>query len=196
MREESGLALAEFMISAAILISLSAGLFNMLANVQSISGYQTEVLSVTENARVAMSAIGRYITQAGNNPLSAAFTPVAITSATQVRLCADLTGAAGGSQGDADGDILDANEDITIRYNQNNRRIELVAENGTVQTLANYISGFSLQYFDANGAVTAVGADVRRIRISISGSSGVADPRTKKTFGLTLTSDFTMPNRG
>jgi hypothetical protein len=196
IREEGGLALAEFLISTAIVMTLSAGLFNMLTDAQSTSGYHTEVLGVTENTRVAMSTIGRFISQAGNNPLGAAITPVTITSATQVQLCADLTGSAGGGQGDPDGDILDANENVTIRYSPNDRSIELVDGNGTVQTLANYISDFSLEYLDAGGNVTAIGANVRTIRVSISGSSTAANPRTKKTFGFTIAGDFTMPNRG
>jgi Tfp pilus assembly protein PilW len=194
--KERGFALTEFLISTVVILILSAGLFNMLTDVQSTSGYQTEVLKVMENTRTAMNVIGRDIMQAGNNPLSAAFSPVTMTSSTQVQLCADLTGLAGGSQGDPDGDILDENENITIRHNQNNRSIELVAGNGTVQTLADHISGFTLQYLDADGNTAAVAADVRLIRVSISGSSTVANPRTRKTFGLTITGDFILPNQG
>ncbi len=194
-REKNGFGLAEFLISTVVVMAISAGVFQMLSYVQSTSGYQTEVLGVTENTRVAMSTLGRYILQSGNNPLSAAFNPVTITGTTQVQLCSDLTGSAGGNQGDPDGDILDAEEDVTVRYNQNDGSIELVASDGTVQTLARYISGFNLQYFDSNGNTTGVAADVRLIRVTISGSSNVADPRTGKRFGLTLTSDFTLPNR-
>jgi len=194
--KESGFALAEFLISTVIVLGLSAGVFTMLTNVLSTSGYQTEVLSVMENTRVAMSTIERYIVQAGNDPRSLGFAPVTITSSTQVQLCSDLTGSAGGNQGDPDRDILDANEDVTIRYNSTGRSIELVARDGTVQTLARYISGFSLAYFDRNGAATTVGADVRTIRITINGTSAVANPRTRKTFGLTLTGVATLPNRG
>lgn len=196
MQKESGFALAEFLISTVVIMILSAGLFTMLTDAQSTSGYQTEVLSVTENTRTAMNIIGRDIMQAGNNPLSVSFVPVTIAGETQVQLCADLTGSAGGSQGDPDGDILDANENITIRYNQANRSIELVAGDGTVQTLADHISGLSLQYFDASGNTTADADSVRAIRVSISGSSTVANPRTHKTFGLTVTGDFTLPNLG
>ncbi len=194
--KESGFALAEFLISTVIVLGLSAGVFSMLTNVLSTSGYQTEVLSVMEHTRVAMSTIERYIVQAGNNPRSAAFTPVTITSATQVQLCSDLTGSAGGNQGDADGDISDANENITIRYNSTGRSIELVAADGTVRTLARYISGFALEYLDKNGSATTVGANVRTIRITINGTSAVANAHTRKTFGLTLTGVATLPNRG
>jgi type II secretory pathway component PulJ len=196
MPKESGFAFTEFLISTVVIMILSAGLFTMLTDMQSTSGYQTEVLNVMENTRTAMNVIGRDIMQTGNNPLSAAFTPVTITSESQVQLCADLTGLAGGSQGDPDGDILDANENITIRHNQNNHSIELVAGDGTVQTLADHISGLTLQYFDASGTATTVAANVRLIRVSISGSSTVANPRTHKTFGLTITGDFNLPNQG
>jgi hypothetical protein len=196
MRKEGGFGLVEFLISTLVIVSISAGLFTMLTDMQANSGYQTEVLSVTENTRTAMNAIGRYIVQAGSNPRSASFTPVTITGSTQVRLCSDLTGSSGGNQGDADGDIMDADENVTIQYNSTGRSIELVDGSGTVQTLAYYISGFSLHYYDKNGNTTTVGNDVRKINVSISGASTVAHPRTKKTFGLTLTSDFTLPNRG
>ena len=194
--KESGFALAEFLVSTVIVLGLSAGVFTMLTNVLSTSGYQTEVLSVMEHTRVAMSTLERYIVQAGNNPRSAAFTPVTITSATQVQLCSDLTGSAGGNQGDPDGDIGDANEDVTIRYNATGRSIELVAADGTTRTLAQYISGFALEYLDQNGSATTDGANVRTIRITINGTSAVANARTGKTFGLTLTGVATLPNRG
>jgi hypothetical protein len=195
IRKESGFGLVEFLMSALVVVTLSAGIFSILTDMQSTSGYQSEVLSVTENTRVAMSTLERLIVQAGNNPSSASFTPVTITGSTQVQLCADLTGSSGGSQGDPDGDILDVDENVTIQYNATARSIELVAGDGTTQTLANYISGFSFQYYDENGNTTTVGADVRKIKVTISGASSVANPRTKKTFGLTLTSDFTLPNR-
>jgi hypothetical protein len=195
-QEESGFGLVEFLMSTLVVMSLSAGIFTILTDMQSNSGYQAEVVSVMENTRVVMSTLGRYIVQAGSNPRAASFTPVTITSSTQVQICADVTGSSGGSQGDPDGDILDTDENVTMRYDQTARSIELVDGNGTIQTLANYISAFTLNYFDKDGNVTTVGADVRKIRVTISGSSTVANPRTKKRFGLTLTSDFTLPNRG
>jgi Tfp pilus assembly protein PilW len=191
-----GFSLVEFLVSVVILMVLSAGIFTMLTDAQGTTGYQTEVLSTMENTRIAMSVLGRYIVQAGNNPKEAAFTPVTITSATQVQLCSDLTGSAGGSQGDPDGDILDSDENITIRYNSNARTIELVDGSGTSRNLARNISAFSMTYLDATGASTSNGANVRSVRIAISGASNVANPRTQKTFGQTLTGVFTLPNRG
>lgn len=191
-----GFSLVEFLVSATILLVLSAGVFTMLTDAQGTSGYQGEVLEVMENSRLTMSVLGRYIIQAGNNPRSASFTPLTITGATQVRLCADLTGSAGNDQGDPDGDILDADEDVTIRYNSGAKSLELVDRNGTVRTLARTIAGFSMEYLNANGAATTVATDVRSIRVTLTGLSSAANPRTGKTFGQTVTGLFTLPNQG
>jgi Tfp pilus assembly protein PilW len=193
---ERGFAMAEFLVSIVIVMSLAAGIFTLLKDVQGTSGYQTEVLSVMENTRVAMNVLERFIVQAGNNPRGASFTPVTITSSTQVQLCTDQTGSLGGDQGDPDGDNLDPNENVTIRYDAGTKSIELVSGDGTVQTLANFISAFSLQYFDKNGSTTTVGGNVYRIRVSVTGSSDTVNPVTRKGFGMTLTSDFTLANRG
>ncbi len=194
-RREGGFGAAEFLVSTVVVMGISVGIFHMLTGVQAASGYQTEVLSVTENVRVGMSTIEHYILQAGNDPRGVGFTPLAITGTDQLQLCTDLTGLAGGDRGDPDGDILDADENVTIRYRLDQRAIQLVAGDGSVRVLARYISGLSFQYFDKNGTVTANAADVRKIRITVSGASAVKNPRTGKIFGLTLSSDFTVQNR-
>lgn len=193
-----GFSLVEFLVSVVVLMVLSAGIFTMLTDAQGTTGYQSEVLGVMENTRIAMNVLGRYIVQTGNNPRAAAFAPVTITSATKVRLRSDITGSAGinSSQGDPDGDITDADEDITIQYNSNARTIELVNGSGAVRDLAQNISAFSMEYLNASGTATSVDADVRSIRVNISGASTVANPSTRKTFGQTLTGVFTLPNRG
>jgi type II secretory pathway component PulJ len=193
---EAGFALSEFLVATLIVLTLSAGIFTLLKDIQGTSGYQTEVLSINDNVRTAMNSLERIIVQAGNNPLNASFNPVTITSSTQVQLCTDQTGSSGGNQGDPDGDILDANENLTVGYNSTARSIELTAGDGTVQTLANYISAFSLQYFDKDGNATTTGANVRRIRVTVTGQSTMVNPVTRKGYGITLTSDFTLPNRG
>jgi hypothetical protein len=199
--EENGFALVEFLISSIVVLIMSGGIFMMLTDVQSTSGYQSEVLSVMENTRVAMRALEHYIVQTGNNPKGATFAPITITDATKVQLCSDLTGSAGGDQGDPDGDILDAEEDVTIQYIGANTdpdkayTIEFVTKDGT-QTLARGITSLNMEYLDANGNSTTTAADIRKIRVTITGSSAKPNPRTHKTFGITLNGDFTLPNQG
>jgi hypothetical protein len=192
--DEAGFGLAEFLISTVILLVISAGVFTLMADMQSSAGYQSEVQGVLGNSRIGMEMIEHYILQAGNNPRSAVLTPVTITSSTEVRLQSDLTGSSGGGQGDPDGDIADPDEDVIIRYNSTDKTIELVLADGTVQTIASYISAFSFTYLDATGAVTATANDVRMIRVAISGASTRSNPRTHKTFGIALASDFKLQN--
>jgi hypothetical protein len=149
-----------------------------------------------ENTRVAMNVLERLIVQAGNNPHNASFTPVTITSSTEVQLCTDQTGSLGGDQGDPDGFIDDSNENVTIRYDAGTRSIELVGGDGTIQTLANFVSAFSLQYYDKNGSATTVGGNVQRIKVTITGASTSVNPVTRKGFGMSLSSDFILANRG
>lgn len=195
--QEKGFALAEFLISTIIVLGLSAGVFTMLADVQRTSGYQGEVVSVMQNTRVAMKTLERYITRAGNNPGAIAMAPVTIVgnANNSVRLCSDLTGSAGNNQGDADGDILDQDEDVTFSIAGNTLSI---TDNNAVVTrvVAANISNMALQYFDNTGTPTTIGANVAMIGVTITGASTAKNPRTDKPFGYVLTSRFTLPNRG
>jgi hypothetical protein len=143
-----------------------------------------------------MDTLDRIVRQAGNNPTKAAFQGVAITSSTEARFCADLTGSAPGQpdKGDPDGDILDAGEDVIIRYDAAARELRLVT-GGSTQPLASYIGAFDMQYFDANGAVTTAGANVRRVRVTVTGASTLPNPQTGHFFTMRQTSDIELAAR-
>jgi Tfp pilus assembly protein PilW len=195
---DSGFSLAEFLISTLMLLIISSAVFSLIGGSQKTASYQTEVQAVMDNTRIAMDTVERYLRQAGNDPAGTGLVGIAITSASEVRILADLTGSAGGGnpdKGDPDGDTGDSGEDVTIRYNSAARSIEVVPGAGSAQPITNYISGFSMQYFDAAGTATMVGADVRRIQLTISGESIVPDPQTGQRFGMTLRSDVQIKNR-
>jgi Tfp pilus assembly protein PilW len=192
---ESGFSLVEFLIAAVILVALGATAFSAMAEMQRTASYQTEVQSVNQNLRIAMDTLSRYVKQAGNNPRAAAFEGITITGATQVRLRADVTGLAGGNLGDSDGDTADLDEDVTIRFNAAQRSIEMVLPNGDTRSIANYVTGFSMQYFDRLGVATGVGADVRRIRITITAGTLVAHPQTHRIYRITEASDVQVATR-
>jgi type II secretory pathway pseudopilin PulG len=196
-RGEAGFSLVEFLISSTILVVLGASVFSAITDIGRTASYQTEVQTVLQNTRVGMDTIARRIKQAGNNPLSAAFEGITIGGAHQVQIRSDLTGSAPGqpNKGDPDGDTNDLDENVTFRYDANGRAIEMVLGDGTVCRIANYISAFSMQYFDATGSATAVGANVRRIRVAISGATTLANPKTGQTYGITLTEDIDVSTR-
>lgn len=194
---DAGFSLVEFLMSTLVLLAVSAGVFRMMAETQRNASYQTEVQAVLENTRIAMDTLERYIKQAGNNPNNAAFEPVTITSSSQVRLRSDLTGSAVGQpdKGDPDGDTSDVGEDVTITYSSSNHQIIATPQGGTAQPIADYVSGLTLEYFDATGVATTTGANVRKIRITINGASTLAHPQTGKTYSIQMVSDVQIANR-
>ena len=190
---ESGFTIAELLTSAFILLVISASVFRSLSDTQSSAAYQSEVQAVLDNTRIAMQLIERHIRQAGNDPLEAGINGITIIGVGQLRIQSDLTGSSGAGnpdKGDPDGDIADSNEDVTIRYNGTTRTLEIVPEGGPAQTVASCISALSFQYFDANGNITNIGSEVRRITVSISGSSLQPNIQTREQFGVQITSDI------
>jgi type II secretory pathway pseudopilin PulG len=194
---EGGFSIVEFLVSTLVLLAISAATFTMLARTQRASVYQTEVQAVLENSRIAMETAERLIRQAGNDPLNTGFAGVTITDATHVRLRSDLTGAAAGNpdKGDPDGDTNDSGEDVTLQYNSGTSSVEIVPNGGSAQPIANYITNFSMQYFDANGTATSDGTAVRRVRISLTAGTTLAHPQTGKTYSLQVASDVQLTTR-
>jgi hypothetical protein len=192
-KSQSGFGLAEFLMSSLILLIATWSVFGMLKDVQRNAGYQTEVQSVLNNTRLAIQTVGRYLRQAGNDPLGRGQSGITIVSAAEVRIKSDLTGSAGSGnpdKGDPDGDTSDSGEDLTIRYNSATRSLEIVTASGAVQIVAGYISGISFRYYDSSGGPVATGNDVRRINVTVSGTSLLPDPVTRRCFGVRLSSDF------
>jgi len=186
---QSGFTLVELLVSTVILLFVSAAVFSVSAEIQRAASYQAEVQSVLNNTQIAMQILQRYIRQAGNDPLGCGVTGITIVSSAEMRLKSDLTGSAAPGnpdKGDPDGDTDDSSESITIRYNSKTQSLEIIPEGGSAQIVASYISGLTFRYYDADGATTAIGAKVRKVGISISGSGSMPDPRTHRIFGMQL----------
>ncbi len=195
---ETGFSLVEFLVATFVLLTISAGTFGILADVQRAASFQTEVQEVLDNARVALDATERYIRGAANDPRCTGFSGIAITGATEVQLRSDVTGSAGAGnpdKGDPDGDVQDAGEDVVIRYNSSSRSLEVVSGGGPAQPVASSISAFAMQYFDADGTPTSSGSQARRVRVSVSAVSTLPDPRTGQAFGISLSRDMNIRSR-
>jgi Tfp pilus assembly protein PilW len=190
---QSGLGLAEFLVSILILLVIAASVFGLLSEIQRKTGYQAEVQSVLNNTQLAMQMVGRYIRQAGNDPLDSGFTGITIMDPSRIGIASDLTGSespGNPDKGDPDGDTLDSGEDVIIRCNSATRSLEIVPRGSSAQVVAGYISGLSFQYYDSNGGAAAAASDVRIIKVTISGTSLLPDPDTHTSFGVQLSSDF------
>jgi Tfp pilus assembly protein PilW len=193
--DDSGFSLVEFVISSVILLVVCASIFSVLAETQRSASYQSEVQSVLENTRMALETVERFIRQAGNDPVGTGMAGLTIVSSSEIRLRSDLTGSAGADKGDPDGDTSDSGEDVTIRYDGSARSLEVISHPGSAQAVANYVSAFSMHYYDSAGAATTAGAEVRRIRIEITGATTLASPQTREIFSLQLASDVQLARR-
>jgi hypothetical protein len=190
---EPGFSLPEFLLSSLILMIIAGSVFTLLSQTQRSASYQVEIQGVLESTRYAMMTLERILQQAGNDPKETSLVGISEMSSTQVRVKSDLTGSGSTAtpsepdKGDPDGDVLDANEDVMISYTGGSRTISVGG-----QPLAGNISAFSLEYFDKNGATTATGADVTRIRVTITGLSPVNDPQTGRPFTMRIASDVKL----
>jgi hypothetical protein len=75
------------------------------------------------------------------------------------------------------------------------RTLELVSSGGSAQPFANYITAFSLQYYDAVGAATNVGDEVRSISVDIAAATTLLHPQTRRAFGIRLSSVVQISSR-
>ncbi len=192
---ESGFSLVEFLISTLVLLLVATAVFAMLAETQRAASYQSEVQAVMDNSRVALETLERILRQAGNNPQDTALMPITIVSPTEVRIQSDLTGSATPDKGDPDGDILDSGEDLTVRYNAGARTIEVIPNGGSAMAVANHISAFAIDWFDASGAATVNGAAATRARIRLTATTTVRDPQTGQVFGMQQACDVQIQSR-
>lgn len=190
-RSEKGFSLVEFLLSAMIFILLSASVFTILAEVQQDANYQPEIQAVMDNARIALQTVEKYLRQAGNDPFGAGFQGITIINDHEVQVRSDIKGSQGASnpnKGDPDGDILDSDENVTLRFNPSTSSIEVVS-GGTAQIICNHIQKLSFKYYDADGNITADGRRVRKITVAVSSIGDVPHMRTRQFFGLELQSE-------
>lgn len=172
--DSSGFTLAEFLVASTILLIISAPLFGSLNSIQKAASEQAEIQQIQDNMRVALQTAMRCIRGAGNDPFAAGFERVSPISETEVRIRSDLTGSEAPGRpdkGDPDGDIMDSGEDILLRYNNPRQRLEMVRGTGPAQIVADNISGFAIQYLNADGEPAPDGTNVRTIRIRIRGTA-------------------------
>jgi hypothetical protein len=165
--------------------------FTLLTDLQQESSYQSETQAVLDNTRIAMQTAEKYLRQAGNDPFASGFAGITIIGDREVQVRADLKGSLGPSnpdKGDPDGDVNDADESVTLRFNPANKSFEVVST-GTAQLVGNHIYALLFRYYDADGNPTTDGSRVRRIAVTISGVADYPHPRTGRTFGVKLQSD-------
>jgi type II secretory pathway pseudopilin PulG len=196
--DPAAFSLIEFMIATMITLVAAGALFALLAHTQRAAFTQADMQEVMDDARIAMDLVARFVRHSANDPHHAGFEGITIISATEVRLRSDITGSAGTSdpdKGDPDGDTNDAYEDVRIRFNPADRTIDVIPEGGSAQAIASRISAFELRYLDAGGHETSIGSEVRRIRVTITGTGSLPAPVTGLCFSMQIACDVRVATR-
>jgi len=185
---ERGFTIVELVVGLAIgLILLGVAVKIFLVQQRSYS-VQEQLSEMQQNIRSAMDMIVRETKMAGYNPAGAIFDGIEYDATkTQLRILADL---------DGDGTTTGTNEDITYSHDDTDLQIE---RNGAGNPIAENITEFTFDYYDASGTGTDTSTAIRQIEISITGRTDKTDPDLKRVDGVgyrygTLTTHVTPEN--
>jgi type IV pilus assembly protein PilW len=169
-----GFSLVELMVAMALGLLVLGAVFSVFILQNQTFSNQEELVAMQQNVRAGMDLMSREIGLAGYDPTGMnsdtntsnnfVGTPV---STTQLQIRADLN---------ANGSIdATSQENIIYAYDSANNWITRNIGSGA-QTFVLNVQAFTFQYLDASGNVTATAANVRQIRITITGRTAKADP--------------------
>jgi hypothetical protein len=182
----------ELLIATLVFSVVMAEAYALLRDMQVDAAYQGEAQAVMDNARIVMQTAEKYLRQAGNDPLGVGFAGVTVLGGGAVQVRADLKGSLGASdpdKGDPDGDVDDADETATLRFNPASRSFEVVSAGGTAQVVGDHIHDLLFRCYDAEGEPTVDGGRVRRVEVVVTGVAAHPHPKTGKTFAVELRSE-------
>jgi type IV pilus assembly protein PilW len=177
----AGFTLIELMIAMVVGLLLLFAINGVFTIQSQTFNVQEEIVAMQQNVRAGMDMMGREIGMAGYDPARADnFSGITI-SGTQLQIQADLNG---------DGTIdATSQENIIYVYDSANKRITRNIGSGAQPFLEN-IDAFTFTYLDGSGNVTTTAANVRQVRITITGRTAKPDPKYTsndgyRTFSLT-----------
>ena len=186
-KTNDGFTIIELLIAMTIMGFIIAAMFSFSIAQRKYFSVQEEISEMTQNTRAAMDMIAGELSMAGYNPSGAAAFSGIPYSASQLQIYADLNG---------DGDRADPNENIIYTYDTGSKRI-LRDTGGGNQPFSEDIQSFIFEYLNDQGNPTTATADVRQIRLTITGRTGKPDLSYASNSGyrtFTLTSLVTPRN--
>jgi prepilin-type N-terminal cleavage/methylation domain-containing protein len=181
-----GFTLIEVLVSLTILLLSLAALATLLVQNARVNRAQQMTLSTQSNARSCLSIVTPVLRTAGWDPLNAGFSPVTLDpsgNGNSIQVFADLN---------EDGDTLDSDEDVTIRYTMGRLEWKKSA-GGAFEILSEDISNDS----DGDGLpepmfVPDDTSRPRRIAVTITARSPVPDPRNGLYIRSTASTDVLL----
>lgn len=184
--KERGFTLVEILIAMLIGGIITAAVTTTFVGHQKYYMAQEQITEMVQGVRAAMDMISREIRMAGYSPTGAAFDGITYNPA-QIQIRADL---------DGNGDTTGPNENIIYSHNDPNLRILRNAGSGD-QPFAENIQAFNFEYKKQDGSSAATSAEIRQIKITITGKTAKPDLNYPANGGhrtYTLTSLITPPN--
>ena len=184
-----GFSLIELLVAMAVSLVILGAMYSVFIGQNRTFSNQESIVDVQQSVRAGMDMIVREVGMAGYDPVrvnvdsSTAnnFNGVTV-NALQLQIKADLNGNG----------VIDTSNEETIVYafDAANKRITRTIGSDT-QPFVENVESFTFAYLDGDGNVTTTLANVRRIRITITGRTAKPDPNYSDNSGYrtyTLTS--------
>jgi prepilin-type N-terminal cleavage/methylation domain-containing protein len=156
---------------------------------------QTKQIDLQTSARSMLDLFAREVRRAGMDPKCVGtFSGIAAANSYQIQIKADL---------DSSGAIDGVNEDVTYRFNYDNRSVERVTS-ASVESLVSGVdfAGSGISYFDGSGVglpssglSSAQRDSVRRVRIELRLTGEAADPNKADELRAFASTNVDLRNR-
>jgi type IV pilus assembly protein PilW len=194
-----GFTLIEMLVSMAIGLAVLAGITQTFTAQSRQNSAEEQIGQMQQNVRGALDLMIREIQMAKYDPAGTAFpagTYGVTYSPSQLEIKSDVVDG-NGTINTSSGSV----EDIIYAYDSATKRItRKLGSGGTAQILADNVTAFTFNYFDANGSTVTLLASsgaIRKVTIAITAETAKADPSFtgnggKRTYQISA--DITPPN--
>lgn len=179
-----GFSLIEMLIAMTVGLVVLGAMYNVFTIQNKAFSNQEEMVAMQQSVRAGMDMMAREVGMAGYDPCSVNtdsdpsnnFSGVTVSSA-QLQIKADLDGNDPSNYCLPPNKGIDATsqENIVYAFDAANKRITRNIGAGA-QPFVENVDAFTFEYLDSSGNVNATSADVRRIRITITGRTAKPDP--------------------
>jgi type IV pilus assembly protein PilW len=200
-KRNAGFTLVELMVSMAIGLVVLAAITTTFTVQTRQNSAEEQLGQLQQNVRAGIDLMLREIKMAKYDPAATAFpagTYGVTYSATQLQVKSDIDGS-GGLDTSTSGSV----ENIIYAWDSANLRItRQLGSSGTPEVLADNVTAFTFNYYDANGtAVTssASSGNIRKVTLSITARTARPDPSYPTNGGYRtyqISADVTPPNMG
>jgi type IV pilus assembly protein PilW len=191
----AGFTLIEMMISITIGMIVIASITGTFTAQTRQNNAEEQISQMHQNVRGALDMIGRDLMQAGYKAPGGSVTGVTYSNSTPTTLTiqADLN-----ANSAIDNTSNTTIEYIIFAYDSANKQItRKLGSSGTAYVVADNITTFTVNYYDANGATTTTSSSIRKVTISITGQTAKRDPSYSINSGYrtyTASADISPPN--